>query len=87
MSARVAFLIVLASLVLGGCAKDEREWMKVDRRYTTEEFRRDHRECSRKGDLDDACMRERGWLSVNPSKSEAPPPEPSTPRTGRGRSY
>ena len=51
--------------------------MKVNQRYTKEDFRRDHRECSRKGDLDEACMRQRGWVAVNPTKSAAPkPPDP-----------
>ena len=52
-----------SSLGLAGCGShDDREWMKVDRRYTKEEFQRDHKECTRKGDLDEACMRQRGWV-------------------------
>lgn len=75
MWTRIAFLIALSSVGLVGCsAHDNREWMKVDQRYTTAEFQRDHKECSRKGDLDDPCMRQRGWVPVNPSRTEAPPP-------------
>ena len=80
----IAVLITLAVLPLAGCgAHDDREWMKVNQRYTKQEFQRDHKECSRKGDLDDACMRQRGWVSVNPSKSE--PQKSPDPLPQRGR--
>jgi hypothetical protein len=90
MAIRVPALIALSLLGLAGCsASDDREWMKVDKRYTKEEFQRDYKECSRKGDLDDACMRQRGWVSVNPSKAEPVNPgnfDPLAPpgRGGRG---
>jgi hypothetical protein len=90
MMARVSVLIALSLFGLVGCsASDDREWMKVDKRYTKEEFQRDYKECSRKGDLDDACMRQRGWVSVNPSKTEPVNPgsfDPLAPpgRGGRG---
>jgi hypothetical protein len=85
MRAPIAILLALFAVGIAGCAaQDQREWMKVDRRYTTQEFQRDHRDCSRKGDLDDACMRERGWVPVNPSRTEAPPPMDPLQRS-RGR--
>ncbi len=43
----------LAASVAGCASLDEREWMKVDQKYTAEEFRRDYRECSKGGTLDD----------------------------------
>lgn len=60
-------MLVGAVLLAAGCASDDREWMKLDSRYTTEEFRRDHKACSKSGTLDDACMRKLGWIAVNPS--------------------
>ena len=74
MSWRRAFLAFLAiAPALAGCVTDEREWMKLNSRYTTEDFRRDREACSKKGTLDDACMRERGWVAVNPgTKTESP---------------
>ena len=70
-------------LALAACnAPAERQWMKVNERYTTEQFRQDYAACSPKGDLDDACMRDRGWVEVTRSKTErdtdpraAPPPK------------
>ena len=86
MRRRIAFLIVLSALGLAGCgAHDPREWMKVDRGYTKEEFQRDYRECSRKGDLDDACMKQKGWVAVNPAKSEKPKDVDPLPGRTRGR--
>ena len=86
MRSRIALSLALAALGLAGCGStDAREWMKVEQRYTKEEFQRDYKDCSRGGNLDDACMRQRGWVAVNPAKSEAPPMDPLTPPRGRGR--
>lgn len=83
--------IVLGSVVSGCSASSERQWMKISEQYSTAEFRRDHAACTRSGTLDDACMRSRGWVDVNPSKAEkAPDPDPArsgvyTPPNQRGR--
>jgi hypothetical protein len=60
----LALLVVLPALA--GCVTDEREWMKLNERYTVEEFRRDREACTKGGKLDDVCMRGRGWVAVNP---------------------
>ena len=87
MRSRTALLLGLWVLSLGGCsAHDDREWMKVDRRYTKEELHRDYKDCTRKGDLDEPCMRQRGWIPVNPTKEEAPRSmDPLQKGTGKGR--
>jgi uncharacterized lipoprotein len=62
-------------LVLAGCSSDDRQWLKLNEKYTTDEFRRDHTACSKSGKLDEACMRARGWVAVNPGgKPEARDP-------------
>jgi hypothetical protein len=60
------------AVVLAGCeAGDSREWMKLNEKYTTEDFRRDYAECSRGGTLDEECMKRRGWVAVTaPPKPE-----------------
>jgi hypothetical protein len=85
MRPRIAFLVVFAALGTFACtASDNREWMKVNQRYTTQEFVRDHKACSRDGKPDEACMRQRGWVPVNPSKADSEPPAEAIPRS-RGR--
>jgi hypothetical protein len=59
-----ALLLLLPAL--GGCVTDEREWMKLNERYTVAEFHRDREACTTKGKIDDACMKSRGWVAVNP---------------------
>lgn len=77
-------LVVLAA-VLAGCAVDK-QWMKVGESYTTAEFRRDYAECSKSktGELDEDCMRAKGWVEMSPTKADraanAPPPTPTSPK-------
>jgi hypothetical protein len=63
--------------VLAGCGGADREWMKLDQPYTAAEFRRDLAACSPSGKVDEACMKSRGWVSVNPPKADKAPPPPS----------
>ena len=83
----LALLVVLPAL--GGCVTDEREWMKLNERYTTEEFRRDREACTKSGKLDDLCMRSRGWVAVNPGTKAEAPKDPHArdlaPPSGRDR--
>ena len=82
--------IVLGAVIAGCATSSGREWMKINEKYSTADFRRDHAACTKGGSLDDACMRSRGWVDVNPSKAEKPvEPEPSrsgvyTPPNQRG---
>jgi hypothetical protein len=76
------------ALGLGACARDDRQWMKVNTPYTVQEFQRDIAECSRGGKLDDACMRSRGWVDMSSSmeKQEVRPEyKPSSTTTGTQR--
>jgi hypothetical protein len=82
----MGLLALAVASLLAGCGKgDERQWMKVNERYTAEEFKRDYKECSKGGQLDDGCMRDRGWVTVTSSKVE---PKPFSERfQERGRRY
>jgi hypothetical protein len=83
MRVRDGVLIVLWAAGLAACGSvDNRDWMKVGQRYTKEEFQRDYRECERGEDKAfEGCMRQRGWVPVNPSKADQAPPD----RIERGR--
>ena len=66
-------ILTCAVVLAAGCATDDRQWMKLNEKYTTADFQRDHAACSKGGKLDDGCMRGRGWVAVNPAgKSETP---------------
>jgi len=85
---RAVTLSALAiAIVAYGCGSDEREWMKLNEKYTIQEFRRDLSECTVKGALDEECMKARGWVSVAPPKAEQKKDDPLTPsgRGGRGK--
>jgi hypothetical protein len=85
---RSSLLLLGAALAVAvaGCGSfDNREWMKVeDQKYTAEEFRRDYRECSKSGKVDDECMKSRGWIAVQPGKVEEKKPDPLAQPAGRG---
>jgi hypothetical protein len=75
--------LAVAGLLTGCASSDDREWMKVNERYTVEDFRRDHTACSKGGKLDEACMRSRGWVDVSSRKEKPPEPERRPLPTGR----
>ena len=78
---RLPILLAL-SLALAGAACSsgrEVEWMKVNQKYTTAEFRRDYAECDKSGKLDE-CLQSRGWVSVTvPSIAKPTAPDVRKP--------
>src|SRR5438094_904595 len=50
--------------------------MKIAPNYTREDFQRDWSACTRNGKVDDACMRNLGWVAVNPGGSIERPKDP-----------
>jgi hypothetical protein len=74
------------ALVTGCDASGGREWMKLNEKYTTEDFRRDYADCSKSGTIDESCMRGRGWVAVSTAKGEkAPEPQRIQPVVPRPR--
>ncbi|PYN75332.1 MAG: hypothetical protein DMD96_28480 [Candidatus Rokuibacteriota bacterium] len=84
MRGNVALSVLVIGIVVSACATDDREWLKLDQKYTTAEFRRDLSECTIKGKLDDECMKARGWVSVTPPKAEQKKEDPLSQPAGRG---
>jgi len=78
--------ILLAVALAGAACSSGRdvEWMKVNQKYTTAEFRRDYAECEKSGKLDE-CLQSRGWVSVTaPNIAKPPVPDFRKPNpTGR----
>ena len=67
-------------LLIAACSTTEKEWMKINQSYTTEEFRRDFAACSKGSRLDEACMRSRGWVDVNAGRYEKAQSDPEFKR-------
>lgn len=85
--------LTLSTLALGiavvasACGPEEREWMKLDGKYTTADFRRDLAACTVKGVLDEECMKARGWVAVATPKAEPKKEDPLAPPGRGGRRY
>ncbi|HKA05354.1 MAG TPA: hypothetical protein VKD67_13535, partial [Acidimicrobiales bacterium] len=58
-------LLAFALLALSSCFSTEplKEWYKPGP-YTTAEFQRDQKECTRNGVVDESCLTAKGWIGV-----------------------
>ena len=83
---RSSLLVFAAMLTLTGCGGDpSRQWYKPSAEYTLQEFKRDQAVCTKAGTLDEACLRERGWVPLS-ADVEVRPKEPEPERIPRQRS-
>ena len=80
-------LLVVAALIPVGCSSErDRQWYKPGSNYTVTEFTRDRDECTpKKGDLDEQCMKQRGWVPLTSDRE--PPGAPKPAQTPRGPRY
>jgi hypothetical protein len=68
----IGLLLVAVALTLAGCASEaEKQWYKPGP-YTVLEFERDRAECTRSRQVDEACLRDRGWLTLSADVQKAP---------------
>ena len=75
MTGRYGLLLILAvSLLPIGCSSErDRQWYKPGVNYTVTEFTRDRDECTpKKGELDEQCMKQRGWVPLTSDREPAP---------------
>jgi predicted component of type VI protein secretion system len=78
---RVMRAFLLCCTVLGlltACRATEKQWYKPNAEYTVAEFQRDRASCETNGQLDEECLRQRGWVSLTPDKEKALPPIPTS---------
>ena len=74
-----AFLLCCAVLgLLTACGPTEKQWYKPNAEYTVAEFQRDRTACEKKGQIDEECLRQRGWVSLTPDKDKPLPPIPTS---------
>lgn len=76
--------MVATGLLVGCSSERDRQWYKPAANYTIEEFKRDRDACTSKKDvLDEACMKQKGWVpltSDRPTNTPKPEPNPRGPR-------
>jgi hypothetical protein len=75
--ARILLAVVVAFIMIGCGSEQDRQWFKPDGNYTVAEFKRDRDECTKDKVLDEACLKQRGWVPVTsdpsaPTKAKAP---------------
>jgi hypothetical protein len=85
--ARVMRAFLLGCAVLGlftACASSDKQWYKPNAEYTVVEFQRDRAACEKNGQLDEACLRQRGWVPLSTDKDNTKPLAPTPSSRGRG---
>jgi hypothetical protein len=69
--------ILTAALLIGGCASEpEKQWYKPGGSYTMAEFERDRAACTKSRALDEACLKERGWIAISGDRAAPAPKDP-----------
>jgi hypothetical protein len=72
-------MLVIAAVALASCShSQDKQWYKATP-YTVAEFQRDRDACTTRDVLDEACMRQRGWIPLSADKDK-PVPAPEPPR-------
>jgi hypothetical protein len=80
-----SLLVVVVPLLLVGCSSErDRQWYKPGVNYTVTEFIRDRDECTKNRELDEQCMKQRGWVPLTsdrePASATKPAQSPRGPR-------
>ena len=72
---RRILLLAITTLALGACASEAgKQWYKPGDKYTVAEFQRDQTACTKNRVLDEACLRERGWVAITADDDKGPSP-------------
>lgn len=71
---RWIFLVAGLAVAMSGCSlAPDKQWYKPGVSYTVADFQRDHAACTKSRQLDEPCMKARGWISLSgdvPPKSK-----------------
>lgn len=87
MTAVLTRFLLLAGAVLSliACSTEgEKQWYKPGSNYTVKDFERDEAACTSKKALNEACLKERGWVPLSADR-EKPVPAPAPPPRGGAR--
>jgi hypothetical protein len=85
---RRIFFLLVAVLSLNACSSEpEKQWYKPARNYTVAEFQRDQADCTKDKVLDEACMKERGWVAISADTATVPPMKGGLQDSGKPGRY
>ena len=62
----------------------DKQWYKPGVDYTVADFQRDRAACEKKGELDEECLKQRGWTPLSADKDKSGPAAPVSPRGSTG---
>jgi len=78
-------MLVAAMCMLSGCGgTGDKQWYKPGVDYTVADFQRDRAACEKKGELDEECLKQRGWTPLSADKDKSAPAAPQSPRGSTG---
>jgi hypothetical protein len=82
---RSLFLLLVVAFAAGACSlAPERQWYKPGQNYTVADFQRDQKTCTKKGEIDDGCLKERGWVPLSGDPEKPPKTLEQQERERRG---
>jgi hypothetical protein len=83
MIGRCCLLVIVATVTLVGCSSErDRQWYKPNANYTVDEFKRDRDACTPARELDEQCMKQRGWIPLTSDRPTEGPAKPMQPSRG-----
>lgn len=63
---RLIALACVVALPLAACSLDpEKQWYKPSGTYTSADFDRDTKACTKNRELDETCLKQRGWVPLS----------------------
>jgi hypothetical protein len=66
MRMATAACLLAVVLALGACSLDpEKQWYKPNGSYTSADFDRDSKACTKSRVLDEDCLKQRGWVPLS----------------------
>jgi hypothetical protein len=72
---RGILLVAATALSVSACASGpERQWYKPGGNYSVAEFQRDQAACTKNREVDEECLKTRGWIPISADKDKGPAP-------------
>jgi len=78
-------MLIAVGGLLAACGGPEKQWYKPGVDYTVADFQRDRAACEKKnGEVDEDCLKQRGWTPLSADKDKPVANAPQSPRGSTG---